>query len=244
MPPEPPPLIATYRLQLGPTFTLADARRTVPYLAALGISHLYLSPTWEAVPGSTHGYDIIDHARVSSALGGIGELYALGAAARRHGLGLIFDIVPNHAGIRNGVHPWWRDVLRYGQRSPYAPYFDIDWGGHSPLTPGVLVCPVLGQPLGAALEDGELTLEYFGGELVVRHFDGTFPLAPATYDMALGLTPNEEPSSASPAGALARMTAQLRDAAPPRQRACCSNSARWWTAMTRHAFGSSPACAG
>ncbi len=52
---------ASYRLQLQPGFTLHDATAAVPYLAALGVSHLHLSPLLAAAPGSTHGYDTVDH---------------------------------------------------------------------------------------------------------------------------------------------------------------------------------------
>ena len=105
---EPP--VATYRLQLHRDFDFGSAAEVAPYLKALGVSHLYLSPIWAATPGSTHGYDVTDHARVNEELGGLAGFYALSRAARDHGLGLILDIVPNHVGIAS--HPWWRDVLR------------------------------------------------------------------------------------------------------------------------------------
>ncbi|MDX2700653.1 hypothetical protein [Streptomyces ipomoeae] len=52
---------ATYRLQLQPSFPFAAASAAVPYIAGLGVSHLHLSPVLEAVPGSGHGYDVVDH---------------------------------------------------------------------------------------------------------------------------------------------------------------------------------------
>lgn len=181
------PPAATYRLQFGPGFGFEDARRVVPYLKALGVSHVYLSPVWTATPGSTHGYDVVDHASVNEHLGGLGGLYALWRTAEEHGLGLIFDIVPNHVGIAN--HPWWRDVLRFGPQSPYASWFDIDWEGQPQQQTGVLVYPVLGQPFGSALESGELSLEYDGAEIVVRYYESTFPIAPSSYPAVLGLPP-------------------------------------------------------
>lgn len=87
---------ATYRLQLQPDFPFAAAEKAVPYLAALGVSHLHLSPVLEAVPGSPHGYDVVDHSRVRAELGGEEGLRSLASAAREHGLGLVLDIVPNH----------------------------------------------------------------------------------------------------------------------------------------------------
>ncbi|MGB4862298.1 MAG: alpha-amylase family glycosyl hydrolase, partial [Tepidiformaceae bacterium] len=119
MPFDPP--VATYRLQLHPSFPFASAVQVVPYLRQLGISHVYLSPIWAATPGSTHGYDVVDHARINEELGGLAGFYALAQAVRDQGMQLILDIVPNHVGIAH--HPWWRDVLRYGPHSQFAPYF-------------------------------------------------------------------------------------------------------------------------
>lgn len=182
-------LRATYRLQLTPSFTLADARKAVPYLARLGASHLYLSPIWEAAPGSTHGYDVVDHSRVREELGGLAGYYELVAEARANGLGVVLDIVPNHVGIEGGRHAWWRDVLRFGQASPFAPYFDIDWIGRPGTRPGVVVFPVLGAPFGQTLESGELRLDFDGEELVVRYWEHSFPVSPRTYVAALELPP-------------------------------------------------------
>ncbi len=190
MPFDPP--VATYRLQLHPSFPFASAVQVVPYLRQLGISHVYLSPIWAATPGSTHGYDVVDHARINEELGGLAGFYALAQAVRDQGMQLILDIVPNHVGIAH--HPWWRDVLRYGPHSQFAPYFDIDWEGQPQQETGVLVYPVLGQPFGSALEAGELTLAYDDSEIVVRYYDRTFPVAPRLYSSLLGLPPlGEDP---------------------------------------------------
>ena len=182
--------VATYRLQLSAQFALADAALAVPHLAALGISHLYVSPIFAAAPGSTHGYDVIDSNRVSPELGGIEALYALDGVLRQHDMGLILDIVPNHVGVAGALNPWWRDVLRFGQRSEFADFFDIDWEGQPQMPPGVLVYPCLARPFGAALEAGELSLGYDGDELIVRYFDQSLPLAPSSYLAALGLPPS------------------------------------------------------
>ena len=58
---------ATYRVQLDAGFTFRDATALVPYLARLGVSHVYTSPFLRARPGSTHGYDVVDHSRISEA---------------------------------------------------------------------------------------------------------------------------------------------------------------------------------
>jgi (1->4)-alpha-D-glucan 1-alpha-D-glucosylmutase len=137
-------VLSTYRLQMrGDCFTFDDAVGVLDYLDDLGVSHLYLSPILTAVEGSTHGYDVTDPTTVSEALGGREGLERLSAAARARGMGLIVDIVPNHVGVdRPEQNSWWRDVLEHGRSSPYASYFDVDWG----LDPdGRIVLPVLGS---------------------------------------------------------------------------------------------------
>ncbi|EXU68784.1 alpha-amylase [Streptomyces sp. PRh5] len=168
---------ATYRLQLQPAFPFAAAERAVPYLASLGVSHLHLSPVLEAVPGSTHGYDVVDHSAVRAELGGEEGLRALARTARAHGLGLIVDIVPNHMAAPAPERlnaPLW-EVLREGPESPYARWFDIDWRAHG----GKVLLPVLGGPLGEEwdrlrVEDGAL-----------RYYDHAFPLRPGTEGLPL-----------------------------------------------------------
>ncbi|WP_435244078.1 malto-oligosyltrehalose synthase [Streptomyces sioyaensis] len=170
--PSSPSPTATYRLQLQPDFPFAAAERTVPYLAALGVSHLHLSPVLEAVPGSTHGYDVVDHATVRAELGGEAGLRALAATARSHGLGLVVDLVPNHMAVPEPVSlngPLWQ-VLRDGPASPYARWFDIDWDAHG----GRVLLPLLGGRLGDEMRhlrvDGE----------VLRYHGHAFPLRPGT----------------------------------------------------------------
>ncbi|MGW0190286.1 malto-oligosyltrehalose synthase [Streptomyces sp. NPDC003362] len=166
---------ATYRLQLQPEFPFAAAAAAVPYLASLGVSHLHLSPVLEAVPGSVHGYDVVDHARVRAELGGEDGLRALSRTAREHGLGLVVDIVPNHMAMapRHNRALW--EVLREGPKSAYARWFDIDWEAQG----GQVLLPVLGHPLGAELEhlsvDGD----------VLRYHDQVFPLREGTEDLPL-----------------------------------------------------------
>src|SRR3954465_2747677 len=119
---------ATMRLQFHKGFTFADAERLVPYMAQLGVSHVYASPITTARAGSMHGYDVIDPTRVNPELGGEEALRKLVAALRDADLGLIVYIVPNHMAAV-AVNLWWFDVLRHGPESRYAPYFDIDWNG-------------------------------------------------------------------------------------------------------------------
>jgi (1->4)-alpha-D-glucan 1-alpha-D-glucosylmutase len=167
---------ATYRLQLHPGFAFADAIAAVPYLAQLGISHLYLSPVLQAAPGSTHGYDVVDTDRVNQALGGEDGFRALAAAARAAGLGILLDIVPNHMSIAGTANRWWVDVLENGAASYYAHFFDVDWGGGDER----VLLPVLGERYGRALTSGGLQLAQGAGVVEVRAGELRFPLAPGS----------------------------------------------------------------
>lgn len=149
------PPCATARLQLHAGFTLDDGRAALPYLARLGISHVYASPLLAARPGSTHGYDVIDPTRIDPERGGEEGFARFAAALRSHGLGLILDIVPNHMAADPDT-PWWRDVLEHGQASPHAAVFDIDWD--APANPGRVLLPILGKRYGEALRDGDIRL--------------------------------------------------------------------------------------
>ena len=120
------PFRATARLQLHAGFDFDAARAQVEYYASLGISHLYLSPIASAVPGSTHGYDVIDPTTVNPELGGEAGLQRLSDAGRARGMVLILDIVPNHLAA-HPLNPYWADVLAHGKASAYAGWFDIAW---------------------------------------------------------------------------------------------------------------------
>ncbi|RDE04750.1 malto-oligosyltrehalose synthase [Sphingomonas aracearum] len=161
---------ATYRFQFHKDFTFADARALVPYLARLGISHLYASPITTARSGSTHGYDVVDPTRINPELGGEEAFRDLVAALRAQGLGIIIDIVPNHMGVAGGENAWWNDVLEKGEASDYARFFDIDWREK-------LVLPVLGEPLPAVLASGALKVEEQDGTLFLTAYgEHRFPI--------------------------------------------------------------------
>jgi (1->4)-alpha-D-glucan 1-alpha-D-glucosylmutase len=167
---------ATMRLQLHRSFTFDDAAAFVPYFAALGVSHLYLSPILTARAGSLHGYDVVDPSRVNPELGGEEALRRLVRELRRHGLGSIVDIVPNHMAIGCG-NPWWMHVLEHGEASHFARYFDINWTPDNRLLRGKIVLPILGRPYGEALAAGEIALHRENGQVFVRYFDHVLPLA-------------------------------------------------------------------
>ena len=204
--------VSTYRVQLRPEFTLRDAAEIVPYLRALGISHLYASPILQAVPGSTHGYDVVDYNRVSAELGGQAAFDRLQQALRENGMGMVLDIVPNHMAM-HPTNPWWWDVLTHGPSSRYAWYFDVEWnlqtGRSLPAgrSANQVLVPVLGDQYGRVLEDGQIRLVFhedagrkkpFGdhegsfrggtydeGTFIVQYGDQHFPVDPGSLGILL-----------------------------------------------------------
>jgi (1->4)-alpha-D-glucan 1-alpha-D-glucosylmutase len=181
MPPAVP--LATYRLQFTKAFGFDAAAALAPYLKELGITHVYASPFLKARPGSTHGYDIVDHDRLNPELGGEEGFARLSAALKQNDLGLILDFVPNHMGVGHADNAWWLDLLEWGQRSPYAASFDIDWEAIPHRRhPGVLA-PILGRPYGEVLQSGELALKYdaAAGSFAAWYFDHKLPINPQRY---------------------------------------------------------------
>jgi (1->4)-alpha-D-glucan 1-alpha-D-glucosylmutase len=176
---------ATYRVQLHAGFTFDDAAAIAGYLADLGISHLYCSPYLQAVPGSTHGYDVTDHSRLNSELGGEPGHRRLVKQLDDAGLGQVLDIVPNHMALGK-TNAWWWDVLENGPSSRYASYFDIDWDPPQRKLTSHVLMPVLGDHYGRVLEAGELAVERRGGSFVVRYHEHEAPLSPRTVDDLLG----------------------------------------------------------
>jgi (1->4)-alpha-D-glucan 1-alpha-D-glucosylmutase len=176
----------TYRLQLNAGFTFRDALALVDYLHELGITHCYASPFLQARPGSTHGYDIINHQVLNPEIGSPQEFEAWVSALHERGMGLILDMVPNHMGVMTDQNPWWNDVLENGPGSPYAGYFDIAWhASPRPQLQDRVLVPILGEPYGKVLESGQLRLEYEAGAFRVCYFEHRFPLAPRTYALIL-----------------------------------------------------------
>lgn len=164
-------------MQLSPEFGFAAATEIVDYLAQLGVSHLYSSPCLQAQAGSTHGYDVVDHHRVSAELGGTEAHAELCAALTRQGLGNLLDVVPNHMAI--GVNNvWWRDVLENGPASPYAVYFDVDWDPPERRMQNVVLLPILADQYGRALDAGELKLHREMEGFALHYRDHVLPVAP------------------------------------------------------------------
>jgi (1->4)-alpha-D-glucan 1-alpha-D-glucosylmutase len=190
---------ATYRLQFHAGFGFADATALVPYLARLGISHVYASPYLRARAGSEHGYDIVDHSALNPELGTAADYEAFVAALRANGMGHILDFVPNHMGVGGCDNAWWLDLLAWGPDSHYADYFDVDWAPLREQLRGKVLLPFLGQQYGDVLEAGELRWKYGAGTFSLRYFEHCFPLAPPSYALLLD---DAEPASLGSFGAL------------------------------------------
>ena len=210
--------IATYRLQIQPAFPLSAARAWADYGRALGISHLYASPLLEALPGSTHGYDVCDPSRVNPELGGESGFSELIAKLREQGLGLVLDIVPNHmaADPRN---PYWRNLLELGSASPYAAWFDVDWavGTSRPPAHAVsaakskLILPLLGETTAQALQRGLLSVRFVEGEFQIVYYQQSYPFGLSALPYFLR-TPAPPPIP-SLTGQLRRLALSLHQAA-------------------------------
>lgn len=169
---------STYRLQLNREFPFAEAERLVPYLANLGVTEIYCSPILTAGAGSGHGYDVCDHSTVNPELGGEDGFAAFAATARRHGLGLVIDSVPNHMSLHPEANRWWHSVLENGPSSEFSPFFDIDWDPVKPELKGKVLLPILGEQYGDALESGRLQIVYEAGAFGLRYGEQTLPLNP------------------------------------------------------------------
>src|SRR3954464_7414548 len=190
----PPPIpIATYRLQLTREFDFNAAAEIAPYLKSLGISHVYASPFMKARAGSMHGYDIVDHTQLNPELGGEPGFERMSAALKQNDLGLILDFVPNHVGVHYADNPWWLDVLEWGQASPHAVAFDIDWDMLPDRTRGGVLLPIIGSSYGKALEKGEIELRYDAreGSFSAWYFEHRLPIAPERYGEILRMVIRE-----------------------------------------------------
>ncbi len=179
---------ATYRLQFNCDFTFDQASALIPYLAELGISHCYASPYLRARPGSTHGYDIVDHSVLNPEIGTEESYAAFADALMLNGMGQILDIVPNHMGVMGSDNAWWIDVLENGPASAWGAFFDIDWEPLNPELAGKVLLPLLGDHYGTVLERGELRLDFDfrRGEFSLFYFQHRLPIDPASYPRIIG----------------------------------------------------------
>jgi (1->4)-alpha-D-glucan 1-alpha-D-glucosylmutase len=199
---------ATYRLQLNRDFTFDDAASLLPYLAELGISHVYLSPILAAQPGSSHGYDVVDFDHLNPELGGEEGFKRFSAELDRLGLRLLLDFVPNHMGI-GAANVWWLDLLEWGPASRHATSFDIDWAPPWPELRGKILLPLLGETYATAVEKGEIGLRFDAarGGFDAWYYDNRFPIRPHDYAAIIGRC--DTPAPLAELGDLAQAFAEL-----------------------------------
>ncbi|MFH1574958.1 MAG: malto-oligosyltrehalose synthase [Acidobacteriota bacterium] len=176
---------STYRFQFCGDFRFCDAAALLEYLDEAGFGALYASPVFQARAGSSHGYDVCDHNRLSPDIGTEQEFAALSGALRARGMGLLFDMIPNHMGIADSGNAWWMDVIENGPASRFASYFDIDWRPFKPELEDKLLLPILEDQYGNVLESGKLRLHYQDGAFLIRYYEMSLPLAPRSYRMIL-----------------------------------------------------------
>jgi (1->4)-alpha-D-glucan 1-alpha-D-glucosylmutase len=170
------PLIGTYRIQLTPDFGFDQCGKIIPYLKNLGISHIYLSPIFQAEKGSTSGYDVIDNTKINVELGGKKAFYKLLKIANKKKLSVILDIVPNHVSIKSDKNKLWMDVLKNGKKSRYSHFFDIDWQPSNKKIENKILLPILGNHYGQELKAGNLQIKRDKNYFYVSYFDNNFPL--------------------------------------------------------------------
>jgi (1->4)-alpha-D-glucan 1-alpha-D-glucosylmutase len=230
---------ATYRLQFNKDFKFADAAALADYLTRLGISDVYASPIFEARPGSTHGYDVVEQNKLSTDCGGEPEFLQMSAALRANGLGLLIDIVPNHMGVGNRT-PWWQDVLENGHASEFADFFDIDWHPLKAAMDNKLLLPILGGPYGGELESGKLHLCFEDCAFRICYFDHRLPVAaptlrlifqgavelPADFRSALEELEHVPPHSVADPGLASQRREQLGRIKPRLEKMLCSDAMR------------------
>ena len=185
---------STYRIQLNRQFDFDAAANLVPYLKELGIDHLYCSPYFQAAPGSTHGYDVVDHSRANEELGGALGHARMCAAIERNGMRQLLDIVPNHMAITGRENPWWWDVLQNGPSSLFAAFFDVDWEPPERRLHNMVLLPVLADQYGVLLAAGKLRIGRESGDFVIRVDDRIFPLGPRSLGFILAAAARIYPS--------------------------------------------------
>lgn len=220
---------STYRLQLGPNFGFQSIERLLPYLDALGISDLYLSPIFVSRLQSSHGYDVVDHNRFEPSIGGVDDFEGLALATKRREMGIMIDLVPNHMGINDPGNLLWNDVLANGPAARSAHCFDIDWNPPNGNLDGQVLLPFLGKPFGESLELGEINLLYERGRFFLSYFDRRFPVSPPTWPAVvdLALTLLEPQQGCSGRRELQSIATQLRRLPKPEDRSEIATEERY-----------------
>ena len=195
-----PAPLATYRIQLTASFGFDAATDLLDHLVDIGVSHVYLSPVLQAVPGSRHGYDVIDPHLVDLDRGGEHSFRRLTDTAHERGLGVMLDIVPNHLAA-DPRSPAWADVLRHGRSSGMARWFDLGWAHGTVDVPDRLLLPILGDELDVVVAAGDVRLGRTGHDLVLWVYDQCLPLCDESVAEIVDAVASALEATAGPGGA-------------------------------------------
>jgi (1->4)-alpha-D-glucan 1-alpha-D-glucosylmutase len=173
-------ILSTYRLQFHKGFSFTEGARLADYLSNLGISHVYASPILTARAGSLHGYHVVDYGQINPELGGEQAFREMASALSVRGIGLILDIVPNHVAVGGDDNAMWLDLLKHGQASRYAAWFDVDFHSRDAFIRGKVHAPFLGEPLRRAIADRKLTIvsDPPRDGFALRYGEHLFPIRP------------------------------------------------------------------
>ncbi len=109
--------------------TLKGITEKLDYLSDVGFTAIYLTPIFEAY--SQHKYDTTDYYAIDPEFGSVDDFKELVIKAHEKGIRIVLDLVFNHIGA---FHPWFQDVLKDGNQSPYVDYFFIK-DSSKPLLP-------------------------------------------------------------------------------------------------------------
>lgn len=179
---------STYRLQVNADFNFSSINQQIEYFSKLGIKYIYCSPYFQASPGSTHGYDVIDHSHINAEIGNMDDYIQMVNTLKFHNMGQIMDIVPNHT-CMHYKNPIVRDILTHGQASRFAHFLDINWNPLKRELKGKILLPSLGNNFGTEVDKGNFKLIYEQGRFILCYYDNRFPIDPKTYAKILDITP-------------------------------------------------------
>ncbi|MGM0621760.1 MAG: malto-oligosyltrehalose synthase [Bacteroidota bacterium] len=183
--------ISTYRFQFNKDFSLKDAEKLIPYLRKSGIKTIYASPVFQAVKGSTHGYDVTNPLRINPEIGTEQDFENLVEKLHENEMGWVQDIVPNHMAFST-ENPWIYDVLEKGNNSEYFDFFDIQEDHPDENLNGKLMLPFFGKPHHQLLEDNELTIRFTESGFKLNYFDNEYPISVPAYPKLLEAEKNSK----------------------------------------------------
>ncbi len=171
---------SSYRLQLHRDFTFRDLKKIIPYLDRLGVSTVYAAPVFAAVPGSVHGYDVINPHIINPEIGTLDEFREIARELKARNMQWLQDIVPNHMAF-SSQNPWLFDLMEKGPHSPFYHFFDINWLYPEKSFYGKLMVPTLGAPLEKVIENNEIRLHFGKHGFYFIYYDHYFPANISSY---------------------------------------------------------------